>query len=158
MLQTKTMHAKDAVSGSLAECFVTIESNRYNFMQIINFESKMEKSKIEVPILGKPSKGNKSNGCKYTFTGTAHYNQSIMRELLYRFKETGEDVYFDIQVTNEDPTSAVGRQTIVHKDCNLDGGTIAKFDADSEYLDEEISGTFEDWEMPEKFTTLQGMQ
>ena len=81
-----------------------------------------------------------------------------MREVLYAFKEGGEDIYFDIQVTNEDPSSAVGRQTIIHKDCNLDGGILAKYDAGSEYLDEEISGTFEDWEMPEKFKMLEGMQ
>lgn len=154
---SQTMHAKDAVSGSLASCFITINGNRYNFMQIINFESKAEKTKAEIPILGRMSKGNKTTGCKYTFSGTAHYNQSVMRELLYHFKETSEDTYFDIQVTNEDPTSTVGRQTIIHKDCNLDGGVLAKFDADSEYLDEEISGTFEDWEMPNSFSQLDGM-
>ena len=32
------MQAKDAVSASLAECFVTIGDNRYNFMQAINLE------------------------------------------------------------------------------------------------------------------------
>ena len=154
----QTMHAKDSVSGSLAECFITIKGNRYNFMQIFNFESKMEKTKTEVPILGKRGKGNKATGWKGTFTGTAHYNQSVMREVLYAFKEGGEDIYFDIQVTNEDPSYAVGRQTIIHKDCNLDGGILAKYDAGSEYLDEEISGTFEDWEMPEKFKMLEGMQ
>ena len=48
-----TMNARDAVSASLAECFVTIEGNRYNFMQAINLEAKFEKNKTEVPILGK---------------------------------------------------------------------------------------------------------
>lgn len=86
-----------------------------------------------------------------------HYNTSIFRELLYRYKETGEDVYFDIQITNEDPTSSVGRQTIILKDCNVDGGILAKFDADAEYLDEDLDFTFEDWEMPEKFSMLSGM-
>ena len=63
-------------------------------------------------------------------------------------------MYFDIQVTNEDPTSAVGRQTIILKDCNLDGGTLAKFDATAKFLEEEYNFTFEDWEMPEKFKEL----
>ena len=67
-------------------------------------------------------------------------------------------LYFDIQVTNEDPTSAVGRQTIILKNCLFEGGILAKFDADSEYLDEDLSGTFDDWEMPEKFSLLEGMQ
>ena len=153
----QTMNAKDAVSASLAECFVTIEGNRYNFMQAINLEAKIEKLKSEVPILGKTGKGNKSTGWKGTGSATFHYNTSIFRDLLYKFKETGEDVYFDIQVTNEDAVSSVGRQTVILKDCNIDGGILTKFDADAEYLDEEINFTFEDFELPEKFKTLPGM-
>jgi hypothetical protein len=64
--------------------------------------------------------------------------------------------YFEIQVTNEDPTSAVGRQTIVHHDCLSDTFTLAKFTAGEEILDEELSGTFESWDLPEKFNELQG--
>lgn len=151
------MNAKDSVSASLAECFVTIEGNRYNFMQALNLEAKLEKTKTEVPILGKTGKGNKATGWKGTGSATFHYNTSIFRELLERFKNTGEDVYFDIQVTNEDPTSAVGRQTVILKDCNIDGGMLAKFDADGEYLDEDMDFTFEDFEIPEKFKLLNGM-
>ncbi len=151
------MNAKDSVSASLAECFVTIEGNRYNFMQALNLEAKLEKTKTEVPILGKTGKGNKATGWKGTGSATFHYNTSIFRELLERFKNTGEDIYFDIQVTNEDPTSAVGRQTVILKDCNIDGGMLAKFDADGEYLDEDMDFTFEDFEIPEKFKLLNGM-
>lgn len=50
-----TMHGKDAVSAKLAECFVTINGNRYNFMQAIDLEAKFEKTKTEVPILGMSS-------------------------------------------------------------------------------------------------------
>ncbi len=154
----QVMQAKDAISGSLAECYITIDGNRYNFMQMINFETSIEKSKTEIPILGKTGKGNKANGWSGTFSGTAHFNQSIMRELLYKYKESGVDTYFEIQVANEDPTSAVGRQTVILKGCNLDGGMLAKFDADADYLDEDIEGTFEDFEIPQKFTMLAGMQ
>ena len=148
------MNAKDSVSASLAECFVTIDGNRYNFMQAINLEANFEKTKTEVPILGKTGRGNKSTGWSGSGSATFHYNTSIFRELLYKFKETGEDVYFDIQITNEDPTSAVGRQTIILKDCNMDGGILAKFDADGEYLDESVDFTFEDFSMPEEFNIV----
>lgn len=155
---SNVMNPKDAVSASLAECFVTIKGNRYNFMQAINLEASFEKSKKEVPILGKTGKGNKATGWKGTGKAKFHYNTSIFRELLYRYKNTGEDIYFDIQVTNEDPTSSVGRQTVILKDCNLDGGLLTKFDADADYLDEDINFTFEDFEIPEKFTLLTGMK
>lgn len=152
------MHAKDTVSASLAECYVTIEGKRYNLMQAINLEANFEKNKTEVPILGKTGKGNKATGWTGTGSATFHYNTSVFRMLMYRYKETGEDVYFDIQVTNEDPTSSVGRQTVILKDCNVDGGILAKFDADAEYLDEDMDFTFEDFEIPEQFKLLQGME
>lgn len=152
-----TMKGKDALSAKLAECFVTIGTNRYNFMQAINFEAKFEKTKTEVPILGKTGSGNKSTGWKGTGSATFHYNTSIFRQMMLDFKNTGEDVYFEIQVTNEDPTSAAGRQTMVFVDCNIDGGILAKFDADGEYLDEDMDFTFEDFKMPESFKLLDGM-
>ena len=151
------LNAKDTVSAKLAECFVTIKGNRYNFMQAIDLEATFEKTKTEVPILGKTGGGNKSTGWKGTGSATFHYNSSIFRELLLQYKETGEDVYFDMQITNNDPTSSVDRQTIILIDCNVDGGILAKFDADGEYLDEEMDFTFEDFKMPEKFNNLEGM-
>ena len=149
------MNAKDAVSASMAQCFVTVGENRYNFMNAINLEATLEKTKTEVPILGKTGKGNKASGWKGVGKAKFHYNTSIFRELIYKYKKTGEDIYFDIQVTNEDPTSSVGRQTVILKDCNLNGGVLAKFDADEDYLYEEAEFTFEDFEIPEKFVPLE---
>ncbi len=151
------MRAKDTVSAKLAECYVKIGDDRYNFMQAINFEAKFEKNKTEVPILGKTGSGNKSSGWKGTGTATFHYNTSIFRKLMLEYKNTGKDIYFEIQVTNEDPTSDAGRQTMVFVDCNIDGGVLAKFDADGEYLDEEMDFTFEDFKMNETFSSLPGM-
>ncbi len=153
----ETMHAKDTISAALAECFVTIDGNRYNFMQAINLEALFKKLKSKIPILGRTGKGNKSTGWEGEGSATFHYNMSIFRQLMYRFKETGEDMYFDIQITNEDPTSGAGRQTVILKDCNIDGGVLAKFDADAEWLEEDMDFTFEDFEMPEEFKLLPGM-
>ena len=157
-MNNNTMRAQDSIAGSQAECYVTIEGKRYNFMQAISLEASIEKTKSEIPILGKTGKGNKSTGWNGTGTATFHYNTSIFREVLEKFKRTGEDIYFDIQVTNEDPISSVGRQTVILKDCNLDGGLLTKFDADAEYLDEDLDFTFEDFEIPEKYSLLAGMQ
>lgn len=150
------MKAKDTVFAGLAECFVTIEGRRYNFMQAINLEAKFEKNKTEVPILGKTGKGNKSTGWKGTGNATFHYNTSVFRQMMLKYKDTGEDIYFEIQVSNEDPSSQAGRQTMILMDCNIDGGVLAKFDAKGEYLDEEMDFTFEDFKMPERFKELDG--
>ncbi len=156
-MNDNVMSAKDTISASLAECFATINGRRYNILQLINLEATMEKTKTEVPIMGKTGKGNKSTGWKGTGSATLHYNTSIFRELAYEYKKTGQDVYFDIQLTNEDPTSSVGRQTVILKDCNFDSVLLAKADADAEYLDESMDFTFEDFEIPQKFSLLAGM-
>ena len=36
---SNTMSARDTISASLAECFITIEGNRYNFAQMISLEA-----------------------------------------------------------------------------------------------------------------------
>lgn len=153
----QVMMSQDRVAASLAECFITINGNRYNFMQMIDFEARFEKTKSQIPILGKTGKGNVSTGWNGTFTGTAHYNQSLLRELMLEYKDTGKDIYFEIQVSNEDPTSSAGRQTVILSNANLDGGTLAKFDADGDYLTEDVNGTFDDFLIPQKFNLIEGM-
>lgn len=153
-----TMHARNAIHGAQGRAYVTIEGNRYLFAQLINLEARMDKTKTQVPIMGRTGKGNKSTGWEGTGSATFHFNTSIFRKLLKRYKDTGEDIYFDIQITNEDGSSTIGRQTTILKDCNLDGGIIALLDADAEYLEDSVDFTFEDWDMPEEFSILAEMQ
>ena len=72
--------------------------------------------------------------------------------------ETGEDVFFDMQIVNEDPTSAVGRQSIILINCNINSIDFGNIDAEAEILDEEFEFTFDDVKMPEEFRELEGMR
>ena len=154
----KVMNVKDAISAAEAECYITIGGSRYFFMQLINLEAKIEKEKIQIPILGKRTKGNKTVGWKGTGKAKMHYNTSVFRKMLEKYKDTGSDDYFDIQVINNDPISSVGTQAVMLKGCNIDGGVLAKFDANADFLDEEISFTFEDFEVGTGFTNISGMK
>jgi hypothetical protein len=156
-LNNAKMDSKDAVYGSLAECFITLDGRRYNFMTLTEFESTWEVNLVDVPVLGKVGMGHKAAGGTGSWSATAHYNQSQFRAVADVYQKTGSMPYFEIQVTNEDPTSAVGRQTVILHDCLCDTFTLAKFAAGDEILDEELSGTFESWDMPEKFSELPGM-
>ena len=155
----QTMHSRNAVAAKMAECYITIDGNRYNFMSAINVNVTMEKTKTDVPILGRSNRGHKSTGSNITGSAEFHFNTSIWRELAYRFQETGEDVYFDMQITNEDITASdIGRQTIILYDCNWDSVALALFDADSDdTLTEIIDFTAERFELPEKFKLMDGM-
>ena len=154
----RTMHAKDVVTAKLASAFVTIRGERFLLFQAKKLEAKFKKDKKEVAILGRIAKGHKASSGDGTGTMTIYYNTAMFTKLMKSYKDTGEDVYFDIQVTNDDPTSAAGRNTIILKDCNIDETVIASFDADEGFLEQEVSFTFEDWEMPEQFKVLDGMR
>lgn len=157
MANNVIMKSKDTLAAALAECYATLDGNRYNCMNMIKAEFDFKKKKTEVPILGKPGRGNKATGWAGTWSATCHYNSSIMRKLAERYKNDGQDFYFEIQVVNNDPSSDAGEQIMTFKECNMDELILAKFDADGEYLDEDMSGTFDDFSVDKGFEDLAGM-
>ena len=47
-MNNSTMIANNAVFGALAECFMTIDGRRYNFMQMTEFERQKLKEKLAI--------------------------------------------------------------------------------------------------------------
>ena len=154
----RTMQAKDVIAAKMASAYITVDGERYLLFQAKNLKATLEKEKKEVAILGKMSKGHKAVSVNGTGAMTIYKNTAIFDKMLLKLKSTGEDTYFDMQITNNDPTSEAGRQTTILKDCNIDSGIVANFDADGEWLEQDIDFTFEDIEQPEQFAVLDGMR
>lgn len=153
----RTMFAGDVISAKMASAYVTISGNRYLLFQAKNLEATVEKEKEQIGILGRMMKGNKSVSAKGSGKLTMYKNTSIFDDLMEKFMKTGEDTYFDMQVTNDDPTSSAGTRTVILQNCNIDKATVVSFDADGKWLEDEISFTFENIKIPTKFTLLDGM-
>ncbi|KNY25005.1 phage tail tube protein [Pseudobacteroides cellulosolvens] len=147
-------NVKDTVSGAEGIAFATINGNIEELAYLKKVEFKVEKNKEEVKTLGKRGTGSKTRGWKGTGSMTIYYMTSIFRNLMSDYNKTGKDTYFDIQVTNEDSASETGKQTTVLKNCNIDGVIIAKLDIDATAMDEEISFTFDDFEILDSFNNL----
>ena len=58
----RTMAAKDVVSAKLANAYVTVDGNRYLLFQAKKITANFKKTKQEVDILGRTTKGHKSTG------------------------------------------------------------------------------------------------
>jgi len=158
MAGTSQMRASNAVYGSKAQCYVTIGNRRYNFLHLTEFESEYTINTQQVPILGKVGFGNKAAGGVGEWSATVHYNQSIFRVMADEYQKTGGLPYFEIQVTNDDVAAGVGRQTVMHHGCLISGSIpLAKILAGDQLLSEGISGTFESWDLPEKFNEIEGL-
>ena len=160
----QTMQARNAISAKMAECYIMIPNDagvkeRHNFMSAINLEVTFEKNKTEVPILGRMNKGHKSTSSTITGSAEFHLNTSIWRELAYKFQQTGEDIYFDMMIVNEDVTASdVGKQIIWLYDCNFDSVILAAFDADSDdTLTESMDFTADRFEIETPFTMMDGI-
>ena len=63
---------------------------------------------------------------------------------------------FDLLIENEDPSSEIGKQTIILKQVNIDNINIAKLDIDSKALEEELDFTFNGVEIRNEFDEVVG--
>lgn len=157
-MNSVVMDARDAIAGALANCYITIGGNRYNFLSMTEFSATYKPNIVDVPILGRVNKGHKIVGGSGEWSGKANYNQSILRKVMKKYQDSGYFPPIEIQVENEDQSSSVGRQSTILKGCLLDSVVVAKFTAGENLLDEDISGTFDSFELPETFNELEGMR
>lgn len=115
------------------------------------YEATMEKNKAEVKTIGHRGTQSKTTGWSGTGSMTLHYVSSLFRKLAIDYIKTGKDFYFDIIVTNDDPSSSVGKQTMAFYNCNIDSVILAKLDLDSDALDEDLDFTFDDVDILDQF-------
>ncbi|WP_273483610.1 phage tail tube protein [Desulforamulus ruminis] len=149
------LRAKDAISGQEGRAYATINGNVEEMFYVKSLEATVEKQKAEMRALGHRGTQHKATGWTGTGTMTIYYTTTLFRQLMTDYIKKGTDTYFDIMVENQDPTSDIGIQTTVLKGVNLDSVVMAKLDTENEYLDEEVSFTFDDVDILDSFTTPQ---
>lgn len=148
--------AGDTISGQEAVAKITIKnadgsSTIEDLFYAKNLEGVCNINKTPVKTLGKRGEQHKPNSWTGTGNMTIYYATSVFRKMAMQYIKTGRPVFFDLLVTNEDPASSIGRQTTVLKTCSLDSVILAKFDVDSEVMDESMDFTFDDADMLDEF-------
>ncbi len=151
MNNLSSLDFKDTINGAEGRAYSTINGNIELMFYLKKFEAKIEKKKTEGKTMGNRATQHKANGWNGTGSLTIYYITSVFRKMLLEYIKTGKDTYFDIQLVNEDPTSSVGKQTTVVKKVNIDSSVLAKLDLDAEAMDEEVSFTFEDFDILDEF-------
>ena len=87
---------------------------------------------------------------------TIFYCTSLFRQMAQKYAKTGVDTYFDLVLENDDEGSNVGKQVVLLKNVNVDDITLFLVDADAEFLEEDISFTFEGFEILQDFAPVVG--
>ncbi|MEF9952198.1 MAG: phage tail tube protein [Clostridium sp.] len=147
----KFLEFKDTISGQEGVAYAVINGENHELFYAKKIEGKVKKEKKEGKTLGKRGTQNKAIG--YTGTGTlvVYYVTPLFTDMILKYMKTGVDTYFDLLVTNDDPNSAAGKQSVVLKNCNLDEGIIALLDVESEALEQDMEFTFDDADKLESF-------
>lgn len=145
-------NADDAQSAREAEFFCTIGNRRYSMLNAKNFEAKASVSLADVKTLGKLITQKKPNGLEIKLSFTVYKCSEMFDNLIETYKNTGALPRFECQVTQEDKSSRIGRSTRIYKDCIIDGDVLlSMFDADGEFIEQEIEAYAMDFESPEKY-------
>lgn len=149
----KTLNAPDTISGKEGRAYAKIDGNNEDLFFAKTIESTVEKSKSEVKAIGKRMTGHKTTGGNGTGSMTLYYMTPLFRQMIKQWKETGQDIYFDMVIENDDQESSAGKQSVLLIDCNLDSVVLGKLDGDSgDPLDEDVDFTFEDFDILTPFT------
>ncbi|PZM65345.1 phage tail tube protein [Paenibacillus dendritiformis] len=145
------LQAKDTINGQEGRAYAIINGRYEEMFYVKSLEAKIEKEKSEIKTLGRRGTQHKATGWSGSGSMTIYYTTSLFRQIMLDYINKGIDTYFDIQITNEDPTSSIGKQTIILNGVNLDGIVIAQLDTDSDAMEEDIDFTFEGVTMQDSF-------
>ena len=146
-----TMRPSNVLSGKSADIYGTINGRRYHCMHFTEYEATIEYEKGDVKMLGRRMSGHKINGMAGKYKGKCYYMFSELREMAEEYKNGGPAPIYDMELTNIEEGTLAGTQKVWLKDCMPDSDVLAKADANSEFLEEDVEGTFDDFEIPEKF-------
>ena len=145
------LQGQDVVSGLEGFAQINVNGEMRELFELIELETTIEKHKKEIKVIGRRLDQHKSAGGVGTGSLKFYYITSQFRVLAEEYINTGKDLYFDIIVTNEDPGSSSGKQTIKYTGCNLDSTLLSKIALEEEALEEEADFTFNGFEIIDKF-------
>lgn len=113
--------AKDTVNGAEGKIFITVDGKNVEVACMKNIQTNGEIQGNDMRVIGTRKIQNKANGAKLTGTGNIYYGTNLFTDMVLQYINTGVMQQFDIQITNNDPTTTIGSQTIAYYGCQLTG-------------------------------------
>lgn len=142
---------RDALNGKTGKAFLTVNGRNNELFSIKKFQSDGEFQESDFKVVGTTLVQKKTTGVTLTGTMTIYYGTPLFLEMLQTYLKTGTLPYFTIQITNDDPSTTVGTQTVALYNCKLSKVPVAMLDADAELLEEEVTFSYTNLEVLNAF-------
>ncbi|MEY8339077.1 phage tail tube protein [Lachnospiraceae bacterium 62-35] len=138
---------RDALNGKSGTGFMTINGENREMFGLKKFQADAEFQESDFKVVGTTLVQKKTTGVSLTGTMTIYYGTPDFLKLLSEYLKTGKLPYFTVQITNDDPSTSIGTQTVVLYNMKLQKLPIAMLDADAEFLEMEVSFSFTNLEV-----------
>lgn len=133
---------RDALNGKSGSAFMTINGQNIEMFNMKKFQSDAEFQESDFKVVGTTLVQKKTTGVTLTGSMTIYYGSPHFLRLLQEYLKTGKLPYFTLQITNDDPSTSVGTQTVVLYNVKLQKLPVALLDADSDWLEAEVSFSY----------------
>ena len=133
---------RDALNGKQGSAFMTINGQNIEMFNIKKFQSDAEFQETDFKVVGTTLVQKKTTGVTLTGTMTIYYGTQHFLRLLQEYLKTGRLPYFTLQITNDDPATSVGTQTVVLYNVKLQKLPVAMLDADADFLEMEVGFSY----------------
>lgn len=133
---------RDALNGKQGSAFMTIDGQNIEMFGMKKFQSDAEFQETDFKVVGTTLVQKKTTGVTLTGSMTIYYGTPHFLRLLQDYIKTGKLPYFTLQITNNDPATSVGTQTVVLYNVKLQKLPVAMLDADAEFLEMEVGFSY----------------
>lgn len=113
--------AQDTVNGAEGKVFITRDGKNIEVAGMRNITTNAEIQNEDMRVIGTRKIQSKSNGAKLTGTGNIYYGSNLFTDMVLEYINTGKMPQFDIQITNNDPSTSIGSQIMAYYGCTLTG-------------------------------------
>lgn len=142
---------RDALNGKEGRALVTINGKQIELFGCKNVKVDYSLDSADFKLVGTRLVQKKTTGIQLTGSMTIVYGTSMFKDLVRQYVNTGAPPYFTLQVTNNDPATSVGVQTIVFYNCRINSGNLAQLDADADFLTEDVAFDFTSFQILSSF-------
>lgn len=133
---------RDALNGKQGSAFMTLDGQNIEMFGMKKFQSDAEFQETDFKVVGTTLVQKKTTGVSLTGTMTIYFGTPHFLRLLREYLKTGRLPYFTLQITNDDPATSVGTQTVVLYNVKLQKLPVAMLDADADFLEMEVGFSY----------------
>lgn len=133
---------RDALNGKEGKAFMTLNGRNIEMFSLKKFQSDAEFQESDFKVVGTRLVQKKTTGVSLTGSMTIYYGTPHFLRILQEYLKTGKLPYFTLQVTNDDPSTSVGTQTVAFYNVKLQKLPIAILDAEADFLEMEVSFSY----------------